>query len=391
MSLVLEDLADVGSRESRGRLSGLRATTKILVSGAVRGQFGSLFAAVAKANKKSGPFSAVLCVGDFFGEEKASSDVIDAEAPVPTYFTSSSSSSSKGVGVPRGCLALGRSGVETIGGLRVAYLSGTSYSQSDVENLSLSCGAFVTGGGVDVLLTDEAGEGYDALLTEKPGFRLQSSKILGEALADITCQYHFVPGEGDWTFQSYRAGKGAPRVARLVAIPARGKPRSLRAFNLKAFDGMPIDIDTDEGLRRATELSAALREATDNPYLATHRPDTLPKHLPPPGIRGEANIEPLRLGGTMPTLELTEKINDDDKNSKFQGSLFESAAARDQTTTKKDAEQSKLLPFAGTGWVREKQQEEEGSDDRTKNYIGGHDRPQFSHPKKYNKRQRADS
>lgn len=37
-----------------------------LVCGSINGQFNELFEKIKKVNKKSGPFSAVYCVGDFF-------------------------------------------------------------------------------------------------------------------------------------------------------------------------------------------------------------------------------------------------------------------------------------------------------------------------------------
>ena len=53
----------------------------ILVSGPVRGDFASLFKAVAKAQKK-GEFAAALCVGNFLGETREAP--ADA-APLPVY------------------------------------------------------------------------------------------------------------------------------------------------------------------------------------------------------------------------------------------------------------------------------------------------------------------
>ena len=50
---------------------------KLLVAGDVRGRFGALFAAVAKAHSgKAGPFEAVLCVGESrrFSAQRSSCD-----------------------------------------------------------------------------------------------------------------------------------------------------------------------------------------------------------------------------------------------------------------------------------------------------------------------------
>ena len=278
-----EGLAEVGTRAPPRRQE--QQATKILISGAVNGEFESLFAAVAKAHAKSGPFAAVLCTGPFFGPAGTTTA---SRAPVPTYYVQEQHDRR----APGNCHGFqGKAGVRDIAGLRVGYLA-REHTKEDVEALSLQSGAFVAGSGVDVLLSFEAGEGYDALLTEGDGKypKLRTSKALGPALATIATQYHIVPADIDWTFPGYRAGIGAPRVARLVAVPPRGKPRSLRAFNIEPFGAQP-DIDTDAGLKKATILASELREATDNPYLVTHNPEKFQfNHLPPPGLRTEKHL-----------------------------------------------------------------------------------------------------
>jgi len=80
-------------------------------------------------------------------------------------------------------------------------------------------------------------------------------------------------------------------VARLVCSPPRGAKRSLRAFNVVPHDAASwtVDLDTDEGIKRATAQATDLREATNNPYAATHgkHADVFAAQLPPPGLRNE--------------------------------------------------------------------------------------------------------
>nr|XP_053654168.1 CWF19-like protein 1 [Cherax quadricarinatus] len=61
---------------------------KILVCGDVLGNFKQLFKRVQNVNEKSGPFSMLLCVGDFFGPDNSQWDHYkngDVKVPVATY------------------------------------------------------------------------------------------------------------------------------------------------------------------------------------------------------------------------------------------------------------------------------------------------------------------
>ncbi|KAJ8599095.1 hypothetical protein CTAYLR_008865 [Chrysophaeum taylorii] len=247
---------------------------KVLVAGAVD-SLDALFARCAKAHEKKGPFAAVLCVG--LRSESAS-----GPAPVPTYFVSEKivpEETAKRLAGELDVRWLGRSGVREVAGLRVGFLSGVYdaeryegsggfYSRDDVEHLLIEAGAYVAGGGVDVLLTCEPGLGYGDDAAMRP-----ASPPLGEALADIAAQYHFVPARGDEPFalDPYRVGRGTPRLCRLHAL-AKG----LRAFEVEPFDAN-FDLDSDTGAARAAAASDALRNATPNPYarrklMAHHRP-----------------------------------------------------------------------------------------------------------------------
>jgi hypothetical protein len=77
-------------------------TVKVLLCGPVQGKIDTLFQKLAAVNQKSGPFAAVLCVGEFFEDGDASApcpqwftDVVndDTDVPLPVYFAAGSGTS----------------------------------------------------------------------------------------------------------------------------------------------------------------------------------------------------------------------------------------------------------------------------------------------------------
>ena len=96
----------------------------ILVSGPVRGDFASLFKAVAKAQKK-GEFAAALCVGNFLGETR---DAPADAAPLPVYVVTGEDAIDADLAsrlAAKNVRWLGRSGCEEVAGLRIGFLGGT--------------------------------------------------------------------------------------------------------------------------------------------------------------------------------------------------------------------------------------------------------------------------
>ena len=104
----------------------------ILVSGPVRGDFASLFKAVAKAQKK-GEFAAALCVGNFLGETR---DAPAEPAPLPVYVVTGEDAIDADLAsrlAAKNVRWLGRSGCEEVAGLRIGFLGGT-YDEASYEN-----------------------------------------------------------------------------------------------------------------------------------------------------------------------------------------------------------------------------------------------------------------
>ena len=121
---------------------------QVLVCGDVRGQFGRLFKRVHAAQEKSGPFACLFCVGDFFpGNEEANVDIADyisgkVKAPVPTYFICGGDQNTSTWLQAMGGSSqlcdnveyLGGTGVRTLHGIKVGFVSGSS--DSDVGQAS---------------------------------------------------------------------------------------------------------------------------------------------------------------------------------------------------------------------------------------------------------------
>ena len=114
------------------------STSKILVASDVKGRHIDLFAAVSKATHgKTGPYDALLCVGQFFGEgdmELEEFISLRKAIPIPCYFIAAADGklrSSLSINdLPEGgelCPNLhwlGPGGVLEVAGLEVAFLSG---------------------------------------------------------------------------------------------------------------------------------------------------------------------------------------------------------------------------------------------------------------------------
>jgi hypothetical protein len=299
---------------------------KILVSGDAKGQFKTMFDAVAKANAKAGPFEALFCVGTFFhpdGDHSELKPFLEGKAavPIPTYFIcgSEGNASTEFVDPLRdgGELCpnlhyLGRQGRKKIAGLEVCYLSGrydettfasdfnivTRYDsanrEEDVEELLVEGRAYNKKTGVDLLLTAEWGKGMGSLL--KPDqIPLKSFQRLSPAVQrlcseQISMQYHFAGTEGCF-FQlpPYRNGTMAypSRFYGLGCVGNKTKQRSLQALNVTRVK-TPAELVTEEAERASQQAAQAkesggatesaevpipvgVKKASANPYKVMHK------------------------------------------------------------------------------------------------------------------------
>lgn len=251
---------------------------KLLISGDACGQFKSLFSRAGKIQKsKNGPFDALLCVGNFFGDE-GSQQLLPyltgkKALPLPTYFVTGGEPSSELTALldsmPEGgelapnLTFLGRSGVAGIAGLRVAFLSGRfdaakfrgeidekkyspAYTHKEVRALFEGYKK-ESARGVDVLLTSEWAVGVAlGLPPEKqpdtPGRPPQTvgSPAVRDVVSQIGARYHFCGTEG--VYYSRVAFKTESSFNRTFCMGKQGgKPKSLYACNMSAVATLDVD------------------------------------------------------------------------------------------------------------------------------------------------------
>uniref|UniRef100_U5EW12 CWF19-like protein 1 n=1 Tax=Corethrella appendiculata TaxID=1370023 RepID=U5EW12_9DIPT len=187
---------------------------KILICGDVDGKFGQFFNRIESVNKKSGPFEACLCVGNFFGNNTNELEPYKNRTKIitiPTYILGPTNSElskqyeniSDGEICPN-LVYLGKRGIfTTSNGLKIAYLSGLEsnsdddsklesheFNTNDCVNVRNSC--FVCKSnmgdyrGVDILLTSQWPFGIQESTEEK-----QSSKLISWLANEIKPRYHF--------------------------------------------------------------------------------------------------------------------------------------------------------------------------------------------------------
>jgi len=249
----------------------MATATKILVAGDVRGQYDTLYARVGPIHEKKGPFSCLLCIGDFFGEPDAAQLALapylsgERSAPLPTYFVASSGlmpacMDGKGGGgeIAANLTCLGQAGTREIAGLQLAYASAADEEQASEQLLALRSAADAPGfRGVDVLLTHAWPRGAFRRLPEGalPAELLPDRDLdtvglerLAELAALLRPRHHFVATEGQFYARPpYRLpdGHGAKLLA-MAAVAADKKQRWLYALALaplSATGGRPVEAE----------------------------------------------------------------------------------------------------------------------------------------------------
>ncbi|KAF8393539.1 hypothetical protein HHK36_021783 [Tetracentron sinense] len=224
---------------------------RILLCGDVLGRLNQLSKRVSSVNKSTGPFDAVLCVGQFFPD---SSDRLDelldyiegrSQIPLPTYFIGD-----YGIGAPKVLLVASKdsanrgfkldglkichnlywlkgSGKFTLHGLSVAYLSGRhslesqqfgTYNQDDVDVLRALA---EEPGIVDLFLT------YPLLSVTSdapPGISDSSGtdSTISELVAEIKPRYHIAGTKGLFYAREPYSNDEAVHVTRFLGLAPVG-------------------------------------------------------------------------------------------------------------------------------------------------------------------------
>ena len=261
---------------------------KILISGDVEGNFDFLLSKIQSFLDKNQSFDLCLCVGRTFSLDldltKLKKD--DKKIPIPIYFIDTSEFSGvlhtlhpDGVDVLPNLTFLGKAGIKKIQGVSIAYLSGMKddlfdqpqnplkkynpgyYTTQDVEAV-ISKAKAEYHQGVDILLTSEWPEGFDANLSEKPFTKLKTQVPAITTLAvKLKPRYHFTGLENLFYKRPPYINEDVPYVTRLITmgkIPKENNPTSqqyLFALQLKGLDIIP-----------AEELAIKTTDTTSNPY-----------------------------------------------------------------------------------------------------------------------------
>ena len=269
---------------------------KVLFVGDVEGRFDEIFTQVNAVNAKAGPFAAMLCVGRFFAPDGCSDALMpyltsEKRISVPTYFITGDEDPGKGSTslvddiqdggeVCKNLTFLGRAGAKRLPcGLSVAYLSGAykpdkyaldaafagrrnaktlapHYISSDVDEIVRAARGGEDGeeneefslAGVDVLLTAEWGEKFDALLPDTMSHPLASatednlSPAVTRLATKVAARYHVAGTEGAYFAPPpYRNALHATRFYGLGKVGNAAGAKSLVAVAVTPTAQLALD------------------------------------------------------------------------------------------------------------------------------------------------------
>ncbi|KAG0543457.1 hypothetical protein BDA96_02G192300 [Sorghum bicolor] len=269
------------------------APPRILLAGDAHGRLHQLFKRVKSVNQSTGPFHALLCVGQFFSPEGdaegAPGDVADyiegrASVPIPTYFTGD-----YGPSAPRllskaaaGARGFAPGGIEicpnlfwlrgsnrfTLHGLSVVYLSGRKglggpgcYSQDDVDALRALA---EEPGIVDLFLTNEWPTGVvsGADTSNVPNQVLDPigyDPIVAELVAEIKPRYHIAGTKGVFYSREPYVNDSAAHVTRFIGLANVGNKEKQKFIH--AISPTPASVMS------SADIHAKPPNATLSPYV----------------------------------------------------------------------------------------------------------------------------
>ncbi|KAK1408548.1 hypothetical protein QVD17_40416 [Tagetes erecta] len=261
------------------------APPRILLCGDPVGHLNQLFKRVSSVNKSTGPFDALLCVGQFFPESSERLEELTEyvegrkNIPLPVYFIGDYgagavkvlSAAAKencnlgfkmdGFKVTHNLFWLKGSGRFTLHGLSVAYLSGRksssgmiygTYSQDDVDALRALA---EEPGIVDIFLT------YPLIrVSDSSG----SDATISELVAEIKPRYHVAGGKGYFYAREPYMNVDAAHVTRFIGLAAVGNASKQKFIH--AISPTPASTMS------STELSTKPPNSTLSPYTFVEKP-----------------------------------------------------------------------------------------------------------------------
>ncbi|CAI5451940.1 unnamed protein product [Caenorhabditis angaria] len=256
------------------------SAAKVLCCGDVNGKFVELVKKLTTISQKSGPFDALFCVGEFFGDNDEDNEKLvngQIEFPIPTYIL--------GAADPRHAFLfpeestefstnltyLGKRGMlSTASGLQIAYLSGVegtsneehTFNREDIEELLIPLGTQAGFSGVDILLTSMWPAGVAKHSHNQPTKPPPGSILIAKLAASLKPRYHFAGMGVHYERQPYRNHRvllePARHTTRFIGLATVGnteKQKWLYACNVKPMRKMEKE-----------ELTAQPPNASEFPY-----------------------------------------------------------------------------------------------------------------------------
>jgi len=277
---------------------------KLLVAGDVQGKLLDFFFKIEAINDSAaGPFDALFCVGDFFGSGTDAKDFElekyvsgAAEPPIPTYIIPSTlgDGSTKemlkpdGLRICKNLEYLGRFGIKTIQGIRVAYLSGY-----------LELGRFRTkpSSARDFYVADDLKVKLDLkqkvdffFSSEWPRFHkshienlplpsdgnLLGSPVVTKAVLALKPRYHFTALEGSYMKLTPFKHLSGDRTTRFIALAKFNNPlgqKDIYAFTFNRASTNPSSCILNP-LIQSTALPNKRRKAPDTGFSTFSKVET---------------------------------------------------------------------------------------------------------------------
>ncbi|EAR89123.2 CWF19-like protein (macronuclear) [Tetrahymena thermophila SB210] len=264
---------------------------KILVVGDLQGNFEGLAQKIQNFSKKGQEFNFAVCVGQTLSLEISLQDYKKSgvEMPIPVYFIDCSEMCQclnhlypTGTEIAKNIFFLGRSGIQEIQGLKVAFLNGLQsnkysefytelhsqkssftgpyYSLQDIKLLEEEVKLSNQFMGVDIFLSNEWPEGFEKYTTFNEVVKRKSIHITKIA-QKLSPRYHFCALEDKYYARfPYQNEQG--HLSRLVCL---GKWKSQQK-HISAFQITPISKTPLEELKQITD------DCTQNPYTHLTKP-----------------------------------------------------------------------------------------------------------------------
>ncbi|KAK2724390.1 hypothetical protein QYM36_001043 [Artemia franciscana] len=256
----------------------------LLVCGDAEGNFKTLFQRVSKVSNATGPYDALFCVGEFFGEDRSQWDDLrsgNIKITIPTYILGPLKAEMKtffpdikGCELMKNMIYLGDSGVFTgASGEKIAYMSGLennhygglSLAYDSIKAIEVLLGGDAGFRGVDILFTSQWPKSITNFASVPPGFEPEASgsPLVSRLALKVKPRYHFAGVEDIFyqrlPYRNHRVlAESQKHVTRFIGVAKVGNKSQkwLYAFNLTPM----CKMDNSTLVEQPTD-------ATESPYI----------------------------------------------------------------------------------------------------------------------------